>query len=169
MRIPVPIAAGAAIVAIVGGAGLVRGAQPLPVGNVGSSSSSAPIVVSNAYVRAPAPPTDSAAAYFTVYNTTATPDRLETVLSGAGAETVLHVEGPNGDMAVTAAGPVIPAHGSLVFKAGGGHVMIENLYGTLKAGQSVSLELTFQNGGVVDVTAPVIALGAPAPATGGTS
>jgi hypothetical protein len=64
---------------------------------------------------------------------------------------------------------VIPAHGSLVFKTGGGHVMIEGLYGTLKAGQQVSLELQFQNAGIVNVTAPVIALGAPAPTTGGHS
>jgi hypothetical protein len=168
MRIPLPIVIGAALVVSVGAAGVIRGAQPLPAGNPGTPSST-PIVVSYAYVRAPAPPTNSAAAYFTVFNTTATPDRLQTVLSGAGAETVLHVETANGDMVVSAAGPVIPAHGSLVFKAGGGHVMIEGLYGTLKAGQSVSLELQFQNAGIVNVTAPVIALGAPAPTSGGGS
>jgi len=166
MRIPVPIVACAAVVIIAGGAGLVRGAQPLPAGNPSSSSSSDPIVVSDAYVRASAPPTDAAAAYFTVFNTTGTPDRLETVISGAGASAVLHVE-ENGQMVVSAAGPVIPAHGSLVFSTGGGHVMIEQLYGPVRAGQSVSLELTFQNAGVVDVTAPVIALGAPAPTSGG--
>ena len=167
MRIPLPAVVGAAVLALVGGAGLIRGAQPLPAGNVGTPSS-APIVVSGAYVRAPAPPTDAAAAYFTVYNTTATPDRLQTVLSGAGAETVLHVQTANG-MVISSAGPVIPAHGSLVFKAGAGHVMIQKLYGTLKAGQSVSLELTFQHAGIVDVTAPVIALGAPVPTSGGSS
>jgi hypothetical protein len=125
-------------------------------------------VVGGAYVRAPAPPTDAAAAYFTVYNTTATPDRLETVVSGAGASAVLHVQTAKG-MVVSPDGPVIPAHGSLVFKTGGGHVMIEQLYGTLTAGQSVSLELTFEKAGIVDVTAPVIALGAPAPSSGGSS
>lgn len=166
MRIPLPVVISAALVLAVGAAGVVRGAQPLPAGNV--SAPSMPIVVSDAYVRAPAPPTDAAAAYFTVYNTGSTPDRLQTVLSGAGAETVLHVQTPAG-MEVSAAGPVIPAHGSLVFKTGGGHVMIEGLYGTLKAGQQVSLELQFQNAGIVNVTAPVIALGAPAPTTGGHS
>lgn len=167
MRIPLPVVVAASLVAVVGTAGLIRGAQPLPVGNTGGSNSN-PIVVSDAYVRAPAPPTDAAAAYFTIYNTTATPDRLQSVLSGAGAETVLHVQTANG-MVVSAAGPVIPAHGSLVFKAGAGHVMIEQLYGTVKAGQSVALELQFQNAGIVNVTAPVIALGAPAPTSGGTS
>lgn len=36
----------------------------------------AAIVVSDAYVRPPVPPTDAAAAYFTVRNTTGEPDRL---------------------------------------------------------------------------------------------
>lgn len=168
MRIPVPAVVGASLVALLGVVGVVRGAQPLPAGDTGSTNPN-PIVVSGAYVRAPAPPTDEAAAYFTVYNTTSTPDRLQTVLSGAGADTVLHVQAPSGAMVVSAAGPVIPADGSLVFKTGGGHVMIEKLYGTVKAGQSVSLELQFQNAGIVNVTAPVIALGAPAPTTGGSS
>ena len=168
MRIPLPMVIGATVVIIAGGAGLIRGAQPLPVGAASLSSNSDPIVVSDAYVRASAPPTDAAAAYFTVFNTTAKPDVLETVVSGAGASSVLHVE-KNGQMVVTAAGPVIPPHGSLVFSTGGGHVMIEQLYGPVRAGQSVSLELTFQNAGVVDVTAPVIALGAPAPTSGGSS
>jgi copper(I)-binding protein len=166
MRIPLPAALGAGLVVVVGAAGLIRGAQPLPVAAVGSASS-ASIVVSGAYVRAPAPPTDAIAAYFTIYNTTAKPDRLETVLSGAGETTVLHVQ-QGGKMVISADGPVIPAHGKLVFKAGAGHVMIEKLFGQVTAGQTVDLELTFENAGVVDVTAPVVALGAPAP-TGGSS
>ena len=167
MRVPMPVVIAATVAVLVGGAGLVRGAQPLPTGS-SSSTPSEPIVVSGAYVRASAPPTDAVAAYFTVYNTTATADVLQSVVSGAGAEAVLHVE-KNGQMVVSPNGAVIPPHGSLVFKTGGGHVMIQQLYGQVTAGQSVSLELTFQNAGVVDVTAPVIALGAPAPTTGGGS
>ncbi|MCW2497115.1 copper chaperone PCu(A)C [Jatrophihabitans sp.] len=168
MRIPLPAVFGAGAVVVLGAAGLIRGAQPLPAASAGSSSPTAPIVVAGAYVRAPAPPTDAAAAYFTVYNTTGTADRLETVVSGAGAETVLHVEA-HGAMVVSAAGPVLPPHSTLVFKTGASHVMIEKLFGTVKAGQSVSLELTFEKAGIVNVTAPVIALGAPAPTTGGHS
>ena len=165
MRIPVPVVVAASLVGAVGAAGLIRGAQPLPTSAAAPNTN--PIVVSNAYVRAPAPPTDAAAAYFTVYNTTGTPDRLQTVLSGAGAETVLHVQTRKGMVVSDSA--VIPSHGSLVFKAGAGHVMIQQLYGTLKAGQSVALELQFQNAGIVNVTAPVIPLGAPAPTSGGSS
>jgi copper(I)-binding protein len=168
MRIQLPAVLGATLVAAVGTAGLIRGAQPITVSAGGSSPANEPIVVSGAYVRAPAPPTDAAAAYFTVFNTGSTPDRLTSVVSGAGATTVLHVT-TQGKMVVNAAGVLIPAHATLVLKAGQGHVMIEKLFGTLKAGQSVSLELSFENAGVIDVTAPVIALGAPPPANGGSS
>jgi copper(I)-binding protein len=42
--------------------------------------------------------------------------------------------------------------------------MIEKLYGPLKAGQSVNFELNFDKAGRLLVTAPVIAVTAPAPA-----
>jgi periplasmic copper chaperone A len=58
---------------------------------------------------------------------------------------------------------VIPPHGSLVLSTGKGHVMIEQLFGKLLPGQNVNLELTFARAEPVDVTARVIALGAPAP------
>jgi copper(I)-binding protein len=166
VRIQLPAAFGATLVALVGAAGLIRGAQPLSGTAATPSAPAEPIVVSGAYIRAPAPPTDAAAAYFTVYNTGSTADRLTGVVSGAGASTVLHIT-TQGTMVVNAAGVLIPAHAKLVLKAGQGHVMIEQLFGTLTAGQTVSLELTFEKAGVIDVTAPVIALGAPAPSNGG--
>ena len=99
--------------------------------------------MSNAYVRAPAPPTKSAAAYFTVFNTTGTPDRLVSVDSGAGETTVLHTAGMTAD----ADGAVIPAHGKLVLSTGNGHVMIEQLFGTLKRRPDRQLDLTFARAG----------------------
>lgn len=162
MRMPWQALAGGLVLAVIGTAGLVRGAQPVATST--PPSNAPPIVVSNAYVRAPAPPTDAAAAYFTVSNTTGTNDRLESVSSGAGATTVLHTSG----MKTVAGGVVIPAHGKLVLSTGKGHVMIQQLFGTLKAGQSVNLALSFAHAGEIEVSAPVIALGAPVP-TGGTS
>ena len=41
--------------------------------------------------------------------------------------------------------------------------MIEKLYGPIKAGQSVNLQLTFAHAGQLLVTAPVIGVTAPAP------
>lgn len=161
MRMPVPALAGGMVIAAIGAAGLVRGAQP--VSTSVPPSDSPPIVVSGAYVRAPAPPTDAAAAYFTVSNTTGRPDRLVSVSSGAGETTVLHTAG----MRPEPNGAVIPAHGKLVLSTGKGHVMIEHLFGKLKPGQNVNLALTFARAGEIAVSAPVIALGAPVPKGGG--
>lgn len=168
MRMPWPAVLAGSMLVAVGTAGLIRGAVPAAVATGGSSTPAPPIVVSNAYVRQPAPPTDAAAAYFTVYNTTARNDTLTSVASGAGASAVLHTI-VNGQMTAAVGGVVIPAHGDLVLSAGNGHVMIEQLFGTLLPGQSVNLELVFANAGPIDVSAPVIALGAPAPqgASGG--
>jgi hypothetical protein len=47
--------------------------------------------------------------------------------------------------------------------------MIEQLFGKLLPGQSVNLELVFVQAGPIDITAPVIALGAPAPGSSSTA
>jgi hypothetical protein len=161
MRLPWPAIFGGSLVAVLGAAGLIRGA--VPQSSAAPQAATDPIVVTNAYVRAPVPPTTNAAAYFTVYNTTGSPDRLTDVQSGAGATTVLHATNANGSMSAAANGVVIPAHGSLVLSTGNGHVMIEHVFGTLAVGETVNLELDFANAGSIDVVAPVIAVGTPAP------
>jgi copper(I)-binding protein len=160
-RLPLSLLA-AVLLTVAGLAGLVRGAVPQPSATVTSTGHDAgePIVVSGAYVREPANGV-SAAAYFTVYNTGDTPDALRTVQSGAGADTSLHADA-SGSMQHTAE-MSIPAGGSVSLAPGKGHVMITKLYGPLKAGQSVNLQLTFDHAGQLLVTAPVIAVTAPAP------
>jgi periplasmic copper chaperone A len=168
MRWPWPAVGGGVLVAALGAAGLIRGAMPQSLASDNASPSAAgPIAVTGAYVRAPVPPTTSAAAYFTVYNTTAKADRLISVESGAGATTVLHTTDSKGNMTVSPTGAVIPAHGSLTLSTGKGHVMIEQLFGTLKPGQQVNLELDFANAGSIDITAPVVAVGAAVPSSSG--
>ncbi len=145
----------AAIVVAAGVAGLVRGAMPQTVAGASAPASQPnPIVISGAYVREPANGIN-AAAYFTVYNLSDTADTLETVASGAGAQTTLHTSDAGGGMQPSG-GLTIPAHGSYSLTPSKGHVMIEKLYGPLKAGQSVNLQLTFARAGEVLVTAPVI-------------
>jgi copper(I)-binding protein len=154
--------AAAAIVTIAGVAGLARGATPQSVAGGTGTSESPAIVVTGAYVPLPASP-DVAAAYFTVYNTTAGPDTLVSAATGAGEESVLHLES-NGSMVDTpSGGVVIPAHGMVAFKPTTGHVMIEKLIGTLAVGQTVDLDLTFANAGQVVVSAPVIGVYATPP------
>jgi copper(I)-binding protein len=153
----------AAVVVLAGLLGLVRGALPQSAASTAAPASTSPgIVVGGAYVRQPANGIN-AAAYFIVYNTTDAPDQLVTVQSGAGAQTTLHLETGSGGMQLDSAGLTIPAHGSAALSPGKGHAMIENLYGPVKAGQTVNLELTFAKAGEILVTAPVIGVTAPAP------
>jgi periplasmic copper chaperone A len=161
MKRPPVIVVVAGAVAVVGLAGLIRGAVPLAAAGGGgtvSVPSAAPIVVTNAYVREPASP-DVAAAYFTISNTTDTDDTLIGVDSGAGKTTALH----NGSMAEMTGGLRIPAHSSVTLSPGDGHVMIQDLLGPLKPGQTVNLQLTFAHNIPLIVQAPVISINAPAP------
>jgi copper(I)-binding protein len=189
-RPPVSLLA-ALLVSLLGVAGLLLGALPQPVAADGAPAGapSAAMVVSGAYIREPANELN-AAAYFTIYNTTATPDALISVDSGAGARTTLHTEAGgtmapasgmptsgsstpsgspmpgmtmSGGMSMTGSGFTVPAHGSLTFSPGKGHAMIEQLYGSLKAGQTVNLRFSFEHAGEVLATVPVIGITAPAP------
>lgn len=155
-RFPLPLMV-AVLLAVAGLAGLVRGAEPQPSAANTAADPQQPIVVSGAYVREPANGIN-AAAYFTLYNTTDTPDVLIAVSSGAGAQTTLHT-----DSMRPSAGLSIPARAAATLSPGKGHVMIEKLYGPLKAGQSVNFQLTFEKSGQLLLTAPVIAVTAPAP------
>ena len=169
----------AAVVLLAGLVGVVRSAQPQSTANTASvgapgggalsmagmdgMSPDMAIMVTGAYLRQPANRIN-AAAYFTVFNTTASPDTLVSVASGAGALTTVHTEGAGGGMQPAPSGGLpVPAHGSLSLTPGKGHVMIEQLYGPLLAGQTVNLELTFARAGVVIVTVRVIGLTAPVP------
>jgi copper(I)-binding protein len=151
MRLPWTAVAGGAAVAALGATGLIRGAMPQSAATSGNAPS-APIVVTGAFVRPPVPPTTNAAAYFTIYNTTSKPDELLSVESGAGADTVLHTAG----MQLNSNRVIVPAHGKLALSVGHGHVMIEKVTGTLRAGQQVNLELDFANAGPINVSAPVV-------------
>lgn len=163
-RVPLSLLA-AVLLTLVGAAGLLRGAVPLRAqgatgGPAGSSATggavapTAPMALSGGYVREPANEVN-AAAYFTIYNNTDWPDVLRTVACGAGAETSLHVE-QGGSMKAVTDGLSIPAHGSVVLSPGKGHLMIEQLYGPLKAGQTVNFEFTFDKAGRLLATVPVI-------------
>ncbi|WP_375496546.1 copper chaperone PCu(A)C [uncultured Jatrophihabitans sp.] len=162
MKVSAAAVASATVVAVLGAAGLILGQT-----SAGSATTTGPgrVSVVDAYVRAPVPPTKLAAGYFTVYNTTAKPDRLLNVQTGAGATATLHVVGANGDMsAMSANGVEVPAHGTFTLSTGRSHVMIGQLFGPVVAGQTVDMTVQFQNAGTINVVAPVIAVGAPVPA-----
>ncbi len=139
---------------VLGVAGLIRAAVPLPA----TAAVSDPIVVTNAWVAAPAPPTKAAAGYFTATNNTDKPQLLLSVVTSAGSSNVIH-EDVNGAMVAQPDGVTIPAHGKLVLSVGQGHVMITGLFGDLEAGQVVSMQLTFADLTPVSFTAKVYAPG----------
>jgi copper(I)-binding protein len=159
MRIPWPGVAAGVVAIAVGTAGLVRGSVPQSSGAASGPSSANPIVVTGAFVRPPLPPSKNAAVYFTVYNTTGKPDRLQAVTAAIGTDAVLHTAGMTNDPN----GVVIPAKGHLALSVGHGHVMIEGVTTRLAPGQQVNVELDFENAGPVDVSAPVVPLGQPTP------
>ena len=152
----------AGLAVLVGMAGLVRGSIPQTVAAVPATPAGASIVVGGAYLRVPANDLNTAA-YFIIYNTSSTADVLTSITSGAGGEVGLETYDTSGAMTGLASGLTIPPNSSVTLSPGKVHVMIQQLYGTLKAGQTVNFQLTFQRAGLVLVTAPVIGLLAPAP------
>ncbi|GAB2468865.1 copper chaperone PCu(A)C [Jatrophihabitans fulvus] len=165
MKLPWPAVAAGVLALAVGGAGLVRGAMPQSAAS-GGSGPSQPVSVYGAYLRPPVPPTERAAAYFTIRNNTGTPDVLTDVDSGAGGSNTLHQD-QGGRMVALATGLTIPAGKTVVMTPGGVHVMIEQIYGTLEKGDNVTFQLTFRNAGTVEITTPVVPFGQPAPTASG--
>jgi hypothetical protein len=163
MRAPhTPLAVGM-VVAGLGAAGLIGAAVAHPSRSPAPASAAGPIVVTNAYVREPVPPSRTAAAYFTVHNTTGSADRLLSVVTTAGETAVLHATNRSGSMRVTAGAIVVGAHSKLVLAPGRGHVMIQRVYGTLRPAEHVNLELDFATAGPIHVVARVISFLAPIP------
>jgi copper(I)-binding protein len=176
----------AAAAVVLGVAGLARGATtsgtPAAAAGAPTAVSTRPpgvtagdITVSGAYVRQPASP-QVAAAYLSITNSGSQPDVLESVSTGAAKQAELHdVPGADPGSATgqaggqhQATGPVtIPPGATITLSPGKGHVMLENLTGPLRSGDRVSLVLTFSTAGPVLVEAPVVAIAAPAPASGG--
>ena len=121
------------------------------------------LTVSDAYIRQPASP-DVAAAYLTVRNDGKAADRLSSAYCGAARTTSVHA-----DSAAMVPGrrrntPLkVPANSVVSLTPAKGHIMLDKLTGTLKAGDTVSLLLRFDKAGQVLIDVPVISITAPAP------
>ncbi len=119
--------------------------------NSGSAASGVELSVDAAYI--PQPVSDSmAAGFLTITNEGDTADQLTSVTSEAGEVTVHETVG--GTMKEVDRLEV-PAHGQLVFKSGGNHLMFEKLKHQPKQGQSVAVELHFAHSDPVTVKMPV--------------
>ncbi|MET7450402.1 copper chaperone PCu(A)C [Streptomyces sp. NPDC005574] len=127
-------------------------AGTLALAGCGSDGSSAALSVVSAYM--PQPVSDSmAAGFLTIVNDGGTKDELTSVTSAeAGAVTVHRTVGGAMEQVDRL---TVPAHGQLVFKSGGNHLMFEKLKRQPKQGQTVSVELHFATSDPVRVTMPV--------------
>ncbi|PWI16612.1 hypothetical protein DI272_22440 [Streptomyces sp. Act143] len=131
------------------GAGLT--AALLLTGCGSSDDGKAELSVSGAYI--PQPVSDSmAAGFLTVSNKGGTKDELTSVTSDLG-EVTMHETVDSAMQEVKNLD--VPAHGQLVFKSGGNHLMFEKLKRKPKQGETVSVELHFADSDPVTVEMPV--------------
>jgi copper(I)-binding protein len=166
-------AAGPDGVAGAGGLPATSAAASGPRGAGGASGPGAAaigdIAVRGAYLRQPAA-TDAAAVYMSITNTGPQPDTLLSVYSGAARSSQL-VDLPAASSVQTGpvpAGPyVLGPRATLRLAPAGGKVLLSQLTGPLRAGDQVSVVLTFQRTGQVLVEVPVIAASAPTPSGAG--
>ena len=167
----------AAVAVVLGVAGLIVGARSDAGQNApgAAAANTAPVppvngttvgdlTVYDAYIRQPASP-DVAAAYLTVRNDGKAADRLSSAYCGAAGTTSVHADSADmkpGDEA-TSTPLQVPANATVSLTPAKGHIMLENLTGALRAGDTVSLLLRFDKAGQVLLDVPVISITAPAP------
>lgn len=115
------------------------------------------ITVGDAYARAVPPGQPNSAAFMTLTNPSATPRALVSAQSPAAKTVELHTHINSGGMMQMRRIERIevPAQGSVTLKPGGLHVMLIGLNGDLNPGSTVDLTLVFDDGGKVEVKAPV--------------
>lgn len=135
------------------------------MGEASGAATLGPISVSGGFVRAAASEGGASAAFMTI-TTTGEADRLIAAASPAARKVELH--GHTLDAAgVARMRPVgavdLAPDAPAVLAPGGLHVMMMGLVKPLAAGETAELTLTFEHAGSVTFTAPVIAVGAPAP------
>jgi len=118
----------------------------------GSDSDTKPdLSVSGAYM--PQPVSGSmAAGFLTITNKGGTRDELTSVTSDAGEVTAHETVGSSMQEADKLD---VPAHGRLVFKSGGNHLMFEKLKRKPVQGDTVAVQLHFAESGTVTVQIPV--------------
>ena len=128
----------------------------------------ASVSVSEVWARATPPGAKTGAAYLTVANQGALPDRLVKASTPVASEAQLHTMiDDNGVMKMRpVAGIDVKAGGSVTLKPGGFHVMLMGLKQPLVEGESFPLTLTFEKAGAVATTVKVAKAGAASPGGG---
>ncbi|MFJ1809025.1 MULTISPECIES: copper chaperone PCu(A)C [unclassified Streptomyces] len=116
------------------------------------SDGQAELSVRAAYI--PQPLSDTmAAGFLTIVNKGGAKDELTSVTSAAAGSVTLHETVGSSMEEVTSLD--VPAHGQLVFKSGGNHLMFEKLKSRPVQGDKVTVELHFATSDPVEVEIPV--------------
>ncbi|MFJ8488691.1 copper chaperone PCu(A)C [Streptomyces sp. NPDC094038] len=121
-------------------------------GGSGSGSSAAELSVGASYMPQPVS-ADMAAGFLTITNKGGTQDELTSVTSASAGEITMHET--NGGAMEEVTSFKVPAHGQLVFKSGGNHLMFEKLKHRPEQGDTITLKLKFAESGPLTVEMPV--------------
>jgi copper(I)-binding protein len=125
------------------------------------------LVIASRAVRASIGHNPNTAAYLTIANGGAKPDRLMSAACACAAKVEIHVmQEMKGMMMMGDAGPVeVPAHGKVTFHPGGRHLMLTGLKEPLLDGGQQEITLVFEHAGKVtasfNIRSRIAADGAP--------
>lgn len=131
----------------------------LLAGLLSTTAVMADIMVKDAYARSATPNAKSAAAFMMLMNRGDTDDRLIGATSDVSKRVELHThtEDANGVMRMgeIEGGIDMPAGGMHQMKRGGDHVMFMGLTGPLVQDTEITVTLTFEKAGDIEITIPV--------------
>lgn len=117
------------------------------------------ITITEPYARAASPKAKAGAAFMVIENTGTTPDRLVSAASDIAHRVELHTHQDMGEgvmrMVHVEEGFEIPAGGRHMLMRGGDHVMFMGLKQSMLQGDMVSVTLTFEAAGEVEIEIPV--------------
>lgn len=128
-----------------------------------------PINISGPFTRATLPNAPVGGGFLTIENTGTEADRLVSATSSSAKETQIHEMAMEGDvmkMRALADGLEIPAGETVTLSPGGFHLMFMGLNEAFVEGETVTVTLTFEKAGTVEVPLPVMTSAADAPAAG---
>lgn len=117
----------------------------------------ADVEIDGAYARASIPNVPNSAAFFVIKNNSDKDIAITSANSDAAEKNELHTHIKENQMLkmIKIEKLVVPAKSSLELKSGGDHVMIMGLKKELKAGDEISLELSFSDGDKKSIKVPV--------------
>lgn len=117
----------------------------------------ADVEIDEAYARASIPNVPNSAAFFVIKNNSDKDIAITSANSDIAEKNELHTHIKENEMMkmMKIEKLVVPAKSSLELKSGGDHVMLMGLKKELKAGDEISLELSFSDGDKKSIKVPV--------------